>query len=222
MHSGVQVDECLNHQRNHIVNTTYTVRTPVGVKDMDSDIDPGWSIVTTNPTYTKPLRANNLLFETTTDSDPVTNVPACVTTSYAPDRLHKERYFMNHDDVVPLVRNTEFYNGKFDIGATYLGTAHPSRGEKFLLEGIFSVGHNCYTRATLLNGQSVTTLFDTGATMTTMTKAFYDACPILHKAPKYKPHMNNCVIGNGKPLKFLFTIPVVINFKATCSNFTVW
>ena len=219
VHNQVQLDDSLNFQRNHILNTTYTVRTPIGVSDMESDIDPGWSIITTNPTYTKPLRATNFLFEQTTESSNDSISPACVNTPYPTDVLSEERYFMKHDDVVPLVRSTEFYNGKFDIGATYLGTANPSRGEKFLLEGIFTVGHNCYTRANLLNGQSVTTLFDTGATMTTMTKAFYDACPILHKAPKYKPHMNNCVIGDGKPLKFLFTIPVVINFQGHLFEF---
>ena len=44
-----------------------------------------------------------------------------------------------------------------------------------------------------------------------MSKAFFEACPVLAKLPRYKPVHPYCVVGNGQRVRVLFTIPVVIS-----------
>ena len=44
-----------------------------------------------------------------------------------------------------------------------------------------------------------------------MSRAFFEACPVLAKLPRYKPVHPYCVVGNGQRVRVLFTIPVVIS-----------
>ena len=83
----------------------------------------------------------------------------------------------------------------------------------FVLEESLPCDPYAWKTGTLLDGSRVSVQINTRATKCIMSKGFYDAYPILHGLPKYKPYTMTLEIGNGLHVPVNFIIPLVISFK---------
>ena len=100
-----------------------------------------------------------------------------------------------------------------DVGTTYLGKNGTDHSSLFILEESVPCDPYAWTTGILPDGSQVTFQIDTGATKCIMSKGFYDAYPILHSLPKYKPYTTTLEIGDGSYVPVNFIIPLIISFK---------
>ena len=63
----------------------------------------------------------------------------------------------------------------------------------------------------LLNGTKCQILFDTGASISFMSKSHYLHCKSLHSLPKFASKTQRIQVGNGQYVSILFVIPIIID-----------
>ena len=122
-------------------------------------------------------------------------------------------FFEKFDSVKPQLKFESDYNELTDVGTTYLGKNGTDHSSLFILEESFPCDPYAWTTGILPDGSQVTVQIDTGATKCIMSKGFYDAYPILHSLPKYKPYTTTLEIGDGSYVPVNFIIPLIISFK---------
>ena len=122
-------------------------------------------------------------------------------------------FFKRFDSVNPQLKFESDYNELTDVGTTYLGKNGTDHSSPFILGESFPCDPYAWTTGILPDGSQVTVQIDMGATKCNMSKGFYDAYPILHSLPKYKPYMTTLEIGDGSHVPVNFIIPLIISFK---------
>ena len=122
-------------------------------------------------------------------------------------------FFKKFDSVKPQLKFEPDYNELTDVGTTYLDKNGTDHSSPFILEESFPCDPYAWTTGILPDFSQVTVQIDTGATKCIMSKGFYDAYPILHSLPKYKPYMTTLEIGDGSQVPVNFIIPLIISFK---------
>ena len=122
-------------------------------------------------------------------------------------------FFKKFDSVKPQLKFEPNYNELTDVGTTYLGKNGTDNSSPFILEESFPCDPYAWTTGILPDGRQVAVQIDTGTTKCIMSKGFYDAYPILHSLPKYKPYMTTLEIGNSSHIPVNFIIPLIISFK---------
>ena len=129
------------------------------------------------------------------------------------DEHLSQLFFEKFDSVNPQLKFEPNFNELTDVGTTYLGKIGTDHFSPFILEESFPCDPYAWTTGTLPDDSRVTVQIDTGATKCIMSKGFYDAYPILHDLPKYKPYTTMMEIGNGSHVPVNFIIPLLISFK---------
>ena len=144
--------------RDYIIESAYDSRS--SIKDPPYSGLPDWSIASTKPSYITQRRKSAISSMPPKLSLQEPDLPETI--PIISDNLY-ELTHTQHDGVVPLLTHTKQYKELHDVGATYLGPHKPCPGSRFLLEGKVPLDTNCFTSGTLLNGQEVTLLIDTGS-----------------------------------------------------------
>ena len=80
----------------------------------------------------------------------------------------------------------------------FLGPKSQDPNALFHLESKFPINSLGFVTGQLVDGQNVECLIDTGTIRSIMSRAFFEACPVLAKLPRYKPVHPYCVVGNGQ------------------------
>ena len=117
-------------------------------------------------------------------------------------------FFKKFGSVKPQLKFGSNYNELTDVGTTFLGKNWTDHSSPFIPEESFPCDPYAWTTGILPNGSQVTVQIDTGATKCIMSKGFYDAYPILHSLPKYKPYNATLEIGYGSHIPVNFIIPL--------------
>ena len=178
-------------------------------------LDIGWSILTPYLSYTshapESFNQNRLCIhnEHLPHTPRTLRVPQTVT--YPADNSVKRVFYDRFDRTQPDMNLNDSFNDTYDIGTTFLGPKSQDPNALFHLEYTFPINSLGFVTGQLVDGQNVECLIDTGAIRSIMSRAFFEACPVLAKLPRYKPVHPYCVVGNGQRVRVLFTIPVVIS-----------
>ena len=82
---------------------------------------------------------------------------------------------------------------------------------KVLLDELFPIPEQEYTKGKLLDGTECQILLDTGASQSFMWKSCYMHCKSLHSLPKFVSKTQRIQVGNGQFVSVLFIIPVIVD-----------
>ena len=107
-----------------------------------------------------------------------------------------------------------------DVTTTYLDHKSIKIIDTFRPEQAFPINSNCHMCGQFVGGGMLDILLDTGASKSSMSKAFYMRHPHLHKYLKFNSTIRNLQIGNGELVATLFVIPFV--FKVGKHLFEVY
>ena len=197
---GMIWDRCYDTRTSHL-----------DLGDTQSQMD--WSILTPVPSYTShpsPVRGLHVHRSGSTKR----NRRPPPTVAYPAPRSIKRLFYDRFEGVKSHLNTSDFFNEVSEVGTTYLGNPKVTPNSPFHLEYSFPMSCFGFAVGYLSSGQEVECLIDTGAMRSIMTKAFFMACPILSKAPRFKPYHDAAIVGNGNRVKVLFTVPVIISFGA--------
>ena len=92
-----------------------------------------------------------------------------------------------------------------DVTTTYLGHESIKIIDTFRPEQAFPINSKCH----MWGGGMLDILLDTGASKSSMSKAFHTRHPHLHKYLKFNSTIRNLQVGNGKLVATLFVITYV-------------
>ena len=196
-----------------IVDRCYDCRS--GDRGEVEQFDIGWSILTPFPSYTshapESFNQNRLCIH----NDHLPHTPRTLhmpqTVAYPADNSVKRVFYDRFDRTQPDMNLNDSFNDTYDIGTTFLGPKSQDPNALFHLEYKFPINSLGFVTGQLVDGQNVECLIDTGTIRSIMSRAFFEACPVLAKLPRYRPMHPYCVVGNGQRVRVLFTIPVVIS-----------
>ena len=111
------------------------------------------------------------------------------------------------------------YDDVVDVTTTYLGHKSIKIIDTFRPEQAFPINSNCHMWGQFVEGGMLDILY-TGASKSSMSKAFYMRHPHLHKYLKFNSTIRNLQVGNGELVATLFVIPFV--FKVGKHLFEVY
>ena len=101
------------------------------------------------------------------------------------------------------------YDDLVDVTTTYFGHKSIKITDTFRPAQAFPINSNCHMWGQFVGGGMLDILFDTGASKSYMSKAFYMRHPHLHKYLKFNSTIRNLQVGNGELVATPFVIPFV-------------
>ena len=127
--------------------------------------------------------------------------------------LNPSEYLTYQPDTVAELNINRSYDDLLDVSTTYLGPDLIQSNHVFNAETSFPITLDYHTDGELLGGGKLDILFDTGASKSYMSKAFYMHHPHLHKFPKFQSAIRHLQVGNGALVPALFVIPLSIQIS---------
>ena len=124
---------------------------------------------------------------------------------HIPASEHLDKY----DGITSELNVNMEYDDVVDVTTTYLGHGSIKITETFRPEQAFPINSNCHTWGQFVGDGILDILFDTGASKSYLSKAFYMRHPHLHKYLKFNSTIRKLQVGNGKLVATLFVIPFV-------------
>ena len=106
-------------------------------------------------------------------------------------------YLTHQPDTIAELNINRSYGGLLDVSTTYLGVDLVQKTDVFNAQPSFPIILDCHTDGELLGGGKLDILWDTGASKSYMSKAFYMCNVHLHHFPKFQSAIRHLQVGNG-------------------------
>ena len=109
--------------------------------------------------------------------------------------------------------NSSNFEEHIDVMTTYLGRYMAQGGPRtFNSENVISLDAKGITVGHLFDKTELKVFYDLGASMSYMSKGFYDRMEYLHRIPKMRSTCTGIKIGNGAiiPVEFVFPVQIMI------------
>ena len=123
----------------------------------------------------------------------------------------KDVYFDKYDGIYAEILQATRFEESTDLSTTYLGKTDMTRDQIIKAEEKFLISGQGYMHGRLLDNTQCSTLIDTGASKSYMSKSYYMQCKSLHVLPKFASTTQIGQVGNGQCVAVLFVIPVKVD-----------
>ena len=127
--------------------------------------------------------------------------------------IESSDYLTYQPGIVAKLNINRSYDDLLDVSTTYLGPDLIQSNHVFNAEPSFPIILDCHTDGELLGGEKLDILLDTGASKSSLSKAFYMQHAHLHKFPKFQSAIRHLQVGNGALVPALFVIPLVFKIQ---------
>ena len=120
-------------------------------------------------------------------------------------------YFDKYDGIYVEISHATRFNESTELSTTHLGKTDMTRDQIIKAEEKFPISAQGYMHGKLLDNTECSTLIDTGASKSYMSKSYYMQCKSLHALPKFASTTQRVQVGNGQYVSVIFVIPVIVD-----------